>query len=1142
MRTSLSRCNCFRASVCLVAVLAVAFTLWMTTESLAWGSGQESGSAGGVGRGLKASSATGTEKSPVATNPLLHVDTVSDLSSGISVVGVGKGGLGSPRSDGAEVSPGFEYCRLGTGYDGDWNIVGERYVYGPSESAIHLGGHYTYLYSDRWCGDGWYRPNGSQYYENQNHFHIPHPGDYGYDYWEWYNVVFSYDPMPSSMKSEEGQWSARWYDNSSNVCTKNYTVMYILSDHKMCGVVSGNDPSDIRSVFNNDDSRCYSWLRLDNFTLNWTTDIKWRWFSPEGFYTEAEHDATDPGAGSWWEWYKAWCYIAIASDYPSTHPGSWHVDVYVKDHSGSYEYKYTEYFTITCPNPLTPPSHIGPSDGSDCQAASVTCDWTDVSGAVSYELRIGQTCGSGSSYQTSGSSYTVGSLEAGTTYYWQVHVKDDCEQWGAWSSCWSFTAAPGLLPSPSLASPANGAVCQNASGTLDWSDVGGAAGYMVQVGTSCGSGSEYEVASSHYSYSGLSSGETYWWRVRTKNSCSQYGSYSDCWSFAVSPGPLLPPFPITPPVGAVDVPVSGSLDWSDVAGAAGYRVQLGTSCGSGSEYEVVPSGCSYSGLIPSTMYYWRVSTMNSCGEYEPYTSCWTFTTESGAVPAAPTGCVASDDDCSRVHLTWMDNSGDEDGFRVYRNDDQIASVGVNATSYDDPTGNPNDTYSYCVVAYNTNGESESCCESGTRLGVPPTPTGLSASDGQPCPVLLMWNDVTGEDGYRIRRGGIEIGTVEANVTTFDDPAATPGVTYEYCVTAFNACGASGGECDSGGCGDVAPKQFIRGDDDGDGELNISDPILSLCAQFGSGCELPCLDASDVDDDGEITISDPIRNLCLQFADCDMPPLPFPGCGPDPSPDELDCFCHAYCMGCGGPLAQSDARVRIWLGGPVKAGLRKVAYPVYLENSEALLGYESTVSFPTGMLAYEGVTRGPGEGQADEFFSAAERAARRGVVRLGNVVSLDLSTSLEQGVHEVGRLVFRQVGQSKGTMNGPELVSGKFVSVGMAVGEASIVESPHQIEAGAAGVESFMVSAAPNPTGGSTSIRYGVPVAGSVEVVIFNTAGQVVRSLGGGEVEAGMHEVVWDGCNARGEAVPNGIYFCRISTSERTEMRKVVIVR
>lgn len=91
--------------------------------------------------------------------------------------------------------------------------------------------------------------------------------------------------------------------------------------------------------------------------------------------------------------------------------------------------------------------------------------------------------------------------------------------------------------------------------------------------------------------------------------------------------------------------------------------------------------------------------------------------------------------------------------------------------------------------------------------------------------------------------------------------------------------------------------FIRGDDDGDGVLTISDPIQSLCAQF-AGCELACLDASDVDDNGEVNISDAIYSLAAQFSGGPPPPAPFPECGVDPTQDALGCDCHEFCMGCG----------------------------------------------------------------------------------------------------------------------------------------------------------------------------------------------------------------------------------------------------
>jgi len=57
---------------------------------------------------------------------------------------------------------------------------------------------------------------------------------------------------------------------------------------------------------------------------------------------------------------------------------------------------------------------------------------------------------------------------------------------------------------------------------------------MVQMGPACGSGSERQVSGSQYAYSGLQPGTRYYWRVRTKNACGVYGSYSACRSFTTA--------------------------------------------------------------------------------------------------------------------------------------------------------------------------------------------------------------------------------------------------------------------------------------------------------------------------------------------------------------------------------------------------------------------------------------------------------------------------------------------------------------------------------------------------------------------------------------------------------------------------------
>jgi len=96
-------------------------------------------------------------------------------------------------------------------------------------------------------------------------------------------------------------------------------------------------------------------------------------------------------------------------------------------------------------------------------------------------------------------------------------------------------------------------------------------GYRVQIGTECGTGPEFDVTSSHYNYSGLQRDTGYFWRVKSKYELGIYGPYSRCYSFITAPDPLLPPTLLFPADGATGQPSRGTLDWSDVSGALGYR-------------------------------------------------------------------------------------------------------------------------------------------------------------------------------------------------------------------------------------------------------------------------------------------------------------------------------------------------------------------------------------------------------------------------------------------------------------------------------------------------------------------------------------------------------------------------------------------
>jgi hypothetical protein len=89
--------------------------------------------------------------------------------------------------------------------------------------------------------------------------------------------------------------------------------------------------------------------------------------------------------------------------------------------------------------------------------------------------------------------------------------------------------------------------------------------------------------------------------------------------------------------------------------------------------------------------------------------------------------------------------------------------------------------------------------------------------------------------------------------------------------------------------------FQRGDASGDGSLEISDAIQVLSHLFQGGERSGCDDAADANDDGKLDISDPIFSLAYFF----QGGLPLPGpsgvCGPDPTPDDLDCKEYRACQ-------------------------------------------------------------------------------------------------------------------------------------------------------------------------------------------------------------------------------------------------------
>ena len=87
--------------------------------------------------------------------------------------------------------------------------------------------------------------------------------------------------------------------------------------------------------------------------------------------------------------------------------------------------------------------------------------------------------------------------------------------------------------------------------------------------------------------------------------------------------------------------------------------------------------------------------------------------------------------------------------------------------------------------------------------------------------------------------------------------------------------------------------FIRGDCNDDGDLDVADAVNGLNILFGNTkteCEVSC----DANDDDTFDISDSVYSLTHLFQMGSPPPEPFPGCGGDPTPGGITCGSFEAC--------------------------------------------------------------------------------------------------------------------------------------------------------------------------------------------------------------------------------------------------------
>lgn len=83
---------------------------------------------------------------------------------------------------------------------------------------------------------------------------------------------------------------------------------------------------------------------------------------------------------------------------------------------------------------------------------------------------------------------------------------------------------------------------------------------------------------------------------------------------------------------------------------------------------------------------------------------------------------------------------------------------------------------------------------------------------------------------------------------------------------------------------------------------------------------------------------------------------------------------------------------------------------------------------------------------------------------------------------------------------------------------------------------------PNPFNPETTIRYQLPEKGRVDLAIYNSLGQRVRTLVAGEQTTGSYSIRWDGRADSGHPVASGIYIYRLRAGNNSAANRMILLR
>ncbi len=248
---------------------------------------------------------------------------------------------------------------------------------------------------------------------------------------------------------------------------------------------------------------------------------------------------------------------------------------------------------------------------------------------------------------------------------------------------------------------------------LEWNSVEGAEKYYIYESSSQdGTYNEIDnVTGTTANITGMTPGETYWFKVKAYSEAAGYSDFSNADSgYAEEEQTIDAPTGLTASDGTYTDKIV--LDWDDVTGADKYYVfQSDSETGSyGSIGNVSNSSAEVTGVTPGETYWYKIKAYSDAAGYSDYSNADSGYADVTSIDA-PTGLTASDGTYTdKIALDWDDVTGAE-SYNVYESTSEFGTYtnigNVTGSAADVTGGTPGTIYWYKVKAYSAaTGESD----------------------------------------------------------------------------------------------------------------------------------------------------------------------------------------------------------------------------------------------------------------------------------------------------------------------------------------------------------------------------------------------------------------------------------------------------